>query len=111
MISPYSPAPSSSVIPTVKSIADYLRKVALKYNYPYIDIVNGYTYDSMGNIISKNPDGCIVTEENQYDFYSEFYNGTSNDRTHPNKYGNLYMGKYIANEIYKICKNEFGLIR
>ena len=108
MISPYSPipTPSSGNI----AIASYLKEVAEKYMYPYIDTINGKTYDSMGNIVTEYSYGGLTTDKHRTEWYSEYLNGSGGDTTHPNKIGHKWMGQYLANEIFKICKDDFGLI-
>ena len=108
-VSPYSPsnAPSETVLEFFDAIRDTVLEIG---DIPYIDIVRGVTYDSMGNIISQYRDGGINTEERRHEWYADYYAGETTDGTHPMICGHQYIGKYIANEIYKICKNDFGVM-
>ena len=100
IVSPYSPTtvPNAGVI----AIANYLKEVSIKNNYPYIDTVNGKTYDAFGNIVTGYPDGCLMTTQHRSEWYAEYIAGTGGDTTHPNKVGHEWMGKYLANEIFKL---------
>lgn len=110
MVSPYSP--STTIHSGNIAIASYLKDVAEQYKYPYIDIINGKTYDAMGNIISEYSRGAIMTEQHRQSWYSEYLDGQSGyDETHPNKVGHEWMGRYLANEVFKICKDDFGIVR
>ena len=110
MVSPYSP--STTINNGNIAIASYLKDVAEQYRYPYIDTINGKTYDAMGNIISEYSHGAIMTEEHRQAWYSEYLEGQSGyDTTHPNRVGHEWMGRYLANEVFKICKDDFGIVR
>lgn len=110
MVSPYSP--STTIHSGNIAIASYLKDVAEQYKYPYIDTINGKTYDAMGNIISEYSRGAIMTEQHRQSWYSEYLDGQSGyDGTHPNKVGHEWMGGYLANEVFKICKDDFGIVR
>jgi lysophospholipase L1-like esterase len=110
MISPYSPTPTPNNGNI--AIAAYLKEVAERKKYPYIDTINGKTYDAMGNIISEYPHGCLTTAEHREEWYAEYLSGQSGyDGTHPNKVGHEWMGRYLANEVFKICKDDFGIVR
>ncbi|MDY4577023.1 MAG: hypothetical protein SO471_03340 [Anaerobutyricum hallii] len=66
----------------------------------------------MGNIISEYPHGCLTTAEHREEWYAEYLSGQSGyDGTHPNKVGHEWMGRYLANEVFKICKDDFGIVR
>lgn len=110
MVSPFSPLTTAST--GNAAITDYLKSVAEHYKYPFIDTINGKTYDAMGNIISEYSHGAIMTEEHRQDWYSEYLEGQSGyDTTHPNRVGHEWMGRYLANEVFKICKDDFGIVR
>lgn len=108
VVSPYSPTVEPNA--TVKEIADYLREVAEKHKYSYIDLISGKTYDALGNIISEYSYGGIMTESHRNEWYSEYISGESTDATHPNAAGHRWIGQYIANEIFKICADAYGLV-
>lgn len=107
VVSPYSNvvSPSSGNI----AIADYLKSVSEKYQWPYVDLINGKTYDSLGNIISQYSNGGIMTDAHRSEWYSD--EGENTDQTHPNAIGHTWIGKYMADQIFKICKDDFGITR
>lgn len=86
---------------------EILRKVAIKYELPFIDYLHRLTYDALGNLITNNigtkMNTNLITEEN----YSEFIDADT-DITHPTPYGHNVMGKYIGNELFKVLKDLFG---
>lgn len=94
----------------ISNMADYLKGIALKYKYPFVDVYNGVTYDAFGQIIAKNSNGGLVNTTNYNVLYKEYVEGTQTDSTHINNItGHEYVGRYIANEIYRICHNDFGV--
>lgn len=116
VVSPFSPTetPASGVV----TITEYLRQAALVNGYPYIDIVNGKTYDAIGNLITDNTNGAIkgiitgtgkagdVTDPNDGNRYEYI----SSDNTHPTIAGHRYIGLRVAQEVYKLLKGKAGLI-
>lgn len=91
-------------------MTNYLKGVALKYKYPFVDVYNGITYDAMGQIIATNSNGGLVNSTNYNILYKEYVEGTQTDNTHINNVtGHEYVGRYIANEVYRICKDDFGI--
>ena len=94
----------------ISNMTDYLKSVALKYKYPFVDVYNGVTYDAFGQIIAKNSNGGLVNTTNYDVLYKEYVEGTQTDSTHINNItGHEYVGRYIANEIYRICHNDLGI--
>ena len=94
----------------ISNMTDYLKSVALKYKYPFVDVYNGVTYDAFGQIIAKNSNGGLVNTTNYNVLYKEYVEGTQTDSTHINNItGHEYVGRYIANEIYRICHNDLGI--
>ena len=106
--SPYWPQTSKN--DGIKDMTNYLKGIALKYKYPFVDVYNGITYDAMGQIIATNSNGGLVNSTNYNVLYKEYVEGTQTDSTHINNVtGHEYVGRYIANEIYRICKDDFGI--
>ena len=105
--SPYNP--SLKAIDNLIQMTDYLKNVALKNEFAFIDVINGKVYDTMGNIISDNPNGGLVNDNTYPILYKEFTEGTVEDGTHINNTtGHAYVGKYIASAIYKLCHYDLG---
>jgi|GEM_PF-2228817 len=104
VVSPHSP---TGIIPQIrKDIADKLRGVALELKFPYIDMVNGATYNKNGEIITPMSGGWITgtghagniqTTGNASLFISA-------DGVHPTREGHFYIGQRIATEIYNLYK-------
>lgn len=106
--SPYWPKKSKN--DGITNMTDYLKGIALKYKYPFVDVYNGVTYDAMGQVIATNSNGGLVNSTNYNVLYKEYVEGTQTDSTHINNVtGHEYVGRYIANEIYRICKDDFGI--
>lgn len=106
--SPYWPQTGKN--DNIENMTNYLKGVALKYKYPFVDVYNGITYDAMGQIIATNSNGGLVNSTNYNILYKEYVEGTQTDNTHINNVtGHEYVGRYIANEVYRICKDDFGI--
>lgn len=88
---------------------EVLRKIALKYNIPFIDYLHRLTYDGLGNLITNNIGTSVNTNLITNENYSEFIDAET-DITHPTQYGHNIMGQYIGNEVYKVIKNIYGFI-
>ena len=97
--SPFSPFTAESE--TLNLIACYCKDTALKYHLPYIDLINGITYDAMGSIISQNANG-IITENNKPEYIG--------DGTHLTVKGHEYMANRVSMEIWKILYHKYGLL-
>ena len=94
----------------IKNKTEYLKSVALKYNYPFVDVYNGVTYDAMGQVIATNSNGGLVNTTTYPLLYREYIAGTTTDNTHINNIqGHEYVARYIANEIFRICHEDFGI--
>ena len=79
---------------------------SLNCGFPYIDIINGITYDNLGNIISCDLGGIITGEGNVTDIKTTGNRSIymSADETHPNGEGQRYLGYRLVEEIYKLLK-------
>lgn len=102
--------PASSVPENLEKQGEILRKMALKYEFPYIDMLHGKVYDAFGNLLSANINGGVVTEDNRRFLYDDYYAGTSSDNTHPSAQGNIYLGKWMAQAIMIIAENDKGFL-
>lgn len=86
---------------------DALREVALQYNLPFIDGLNGKVYDSKGNILSSGPSwltGSGNESEPKGDGNSDLY--VISDSTHFNDAGNTYLGELMTSAISEIIYSE-----
>lgn len=109
-VSPFSPEqyPNESV----QQITEWCREAALENKLPYIDIVNGKTYDELGNLITDNSNGAVhgiisgtgnagssvdPNDGNRFEYICS-------DNTHPTKEGHQYIGERVAQEIYKLLR-------
>lgn len=102
--------PATSVPDNLEKQGEILRKTALKYEFPYIDMLHGKVYDALGNLLSTNINGGVVTDDNRKSLYDDYYAGTSNDNTHPSAQGNIYLGKWMAQAIMIIVENDKGFL-
>ena len=102
-ISPFDPLTSPKTNNLgIRGIRDLQKTLSVQYGFPFIDIIDGITYDELGNVImdSSATIGGI------------FDNGRKNatnfdvsDQTHPNATGYLYFGKRVVNEIIRVLNN------
>lgn len=86
---------------------DALREVALQYNLPFIDGLNGKVYDSKGNVLSSGASwltGSGNEAEPKGDGNSDLY--VISDSTHFNDAGNIYLGELITSAISEIIYSE-----
>ena len=86
---------------------DALREVALQYNLPFIDGLNGKVYDSKGNVLSSGASwltGSGNASAPKGDGNSDLY--VISDNTHFNSLGNTYIGELITSAISEIIYSE-----
>lgn len=98
VISPFDPLSSTPKTNNlgVIGIRNLEKTLCLQYRWGFIDIMDGITYDEIGNIVQDSS----LTLGGMWD------NGrraTMNfDGTHPNELGHNYIGYRVANEIYRL---------
>ena len=81
----------------INSIRDKAKEMCLLYNWGFIDIIDGITYDEIGNTIqdsSSTLGGIWDGRKTDMSF----------DGTHPNRIGYRYLGFRAASEIYRLLK-------
>lgn len=104
VFSPFSPTGYSTAPQIRRDICEKLRLVALEHEYPFIDLMQGNTYDGIGGVITSAAGGVITGTGNtgspQISGNASVF--ISSDGTHPNQVGHRYLGEYAAREIIKI---------
>lgn len=102
IISPFSPQGTPPQVR--KDITAGLKNIAINLGYPYIDIVNGETYNKAGTQLVAGL-GNIITGAGNAGNPQTTGNATvfiSADGTHPTRAGHMYLGQRIAEEIARI---------
>ena len=104
IVSPFSPQENASNIGDLVSINNLCKNNALLKGYPYIDTINGITYDKKGNVITSGIGGII---KGNGTVNSPVNGGNrsiymSSDGTHPVAEGHKFIANRIAEEINKI---------
>jgi len=103
VLSPFSPNENGNVT-NLPTVAGWVKSSALANNFYYIDIIYGETIDKFGNSLASGWGGVITgtgkegspTGDGNRDFY------ITSDGTHPTPSGHQYLGRRIAEEIYRI---------
>jgi len=72
--------------------------LCLQYGFGFIDMIDGITYDEMGNVVqdSSTTLGGLLEHGRESLFYY--------DDLHPNELGHNYCGKRIMTELYRLLK-------
>lgn len=99
IVSPYEPHPDTkSTHLGILAIRDKQRELSAKYGFAFIDIIDGITYDEMGNTIqdSSQTIGGMLDNGRKATFYF--------DGTHPNALGHKYIGDRIVMEVIRLLK-------
>ena len=86
-----------------------LKNIALKYKYPFIDMMNGEIYDNKGQLIRKLNDymtGSGQVSDIKNDGNCDIYLGTTTtpDATHLNKEGHIYLANRLTSDLLEILK-------
>lgn len=96
-ISPYEPHPAtkSTHLGTL-GIRDKEKELCVQYGFAFIDLIDGITYDEIGNPIqdSSSTIGGLLDNGREAEFY---YDGT-----HPNEVGHKYIGRRTMLELYRL---------
>lgn len=99
IVSPYEPNGATKHTHLgILGIRNRERVLCQQYGFYFIDMIDGKSYDDMGNLIQDSFTnlGGITDFGRSATFYF--------DGTHPNEAGHQYAGKRIANEIYRLIK-------
>ncbi|WP_211746436.1 SGNH/GDSL hydrolase family protein [Paenibacillus sp. Marseille-Q4541] len=89
------------------AIRNVLKSAASDYRAPFIDVLEGASYDDSGKLISDKS-GSWITGSGNTGAPQATGNASlfiTNDGTHPNKDGHFYFGHRVAAEIFKIYNN------
>ena len=101
MMSPFNPSVNLTGVANLEEVNQYLRAKAVELEYPYIDIMNGKTYDAGGALIAEY--GQFITADNVAEYISS-------DNCHPSKAGSKALGNRVSMEIFRILKDNYGLL-
>ena len=101
IMSPFSPFGENEKPQKFLGVCEHCRKTAIELELPYIDTVHGKTYDANGGLITSCDDGIINTDNKSM---------LIGDGTHLNFTGHDYMYKRVSTEIWKLLKNQSGLL-
>lgn len=107
IISPFNPREDANNIGDLVSINNLCKENALAKGYPYIDTINGSTYDKKGNMITSGLGGIIkgfgtVSSPVKGGNRSIYISG---DNTHPVAEGHRFLANRIAEECYKLINS------
>ncbi|WP_199615563.1 SGNH/GDSL hydrolase family protein [Paenibacillus alkalitolerans] len=88
-------------------IRDALKQAALECKLPFIDVIDGITYNEEGTVLIVK--GAWIVGEGNAGNPQKTGNATkyiSADGTHPTKEGHAYLGERLAYEIIRIFKDN-----
>jgi len=94
---------------------EVLRIAAKRNGFPFINPYELKTYDALGNLVTNNGDVSLITGTGRIGTEAIPINGNRSyyiiaDNIHPSIEMHRYIGIWMTNEIYKLLKNEKGII-
>ena len=97
-ISPFDPlssSPKSNNLGVI-GIRDTLKAACLSYRWGFIDIIDGITYDGIGNVVQDS-------SSTLGGMFDDGRRATMNfDGTHPNELGHNYIGYRVSEEMRRL---------
>jgi lysophospholipase L1-like esterase len=99
IVSPYEPNGATKAQHLgILGIRDREKVLCLQYGFVFIDMIDGKSFDEMGNLVqdSSTTLGGITDNGRSTIFYF--------DGTHPNEAGHQYAGKRIMTELYRLLR-------